>query len=213
MSKPAHPMQPIWMTPEGVARFVHNDAVKLLLAHSQRHGFGLNELMLHDISPEDRMQLAQLLGYSVSGFGDLSYADPDVVAEADAKVRELLRPRCMHPRCGREVEEGDSHCGRKRCRDYVAVTEGIPAGELAAGEFFRKKGGTYVYMVVSESSAEFHNVHPAEHVFGVCFNGNMCAVKKDKQVVRMERETFFGPAEEQKRWEEAVGANPEADDE
>jgi hypothetical protein len=184
MKKPKHPMQPVWVAPDKVVRFVPNEAVHLLLEHSQKHGFGLNELMFKDISQEDRMQLAQLLGYSVSGFGDLSYADPDVVAEADAKVRELLK---MDPT--------------------------VAAGEIKQGEFFRKKSGSFVYMAVSESAAKHYLPNPENYVYGVCFNGNVCAVKKGARVIRMEREDFFVPAEEQKRWEEAVGANPEADDE
>ena len=36
------------------------------------------------------MQLAQLIGYSVSGFGDLSYADRDVVRRADRKTEKLI---------------------------------------------------------------------------------------------------------------------------
>jgi hypothetical protein len=183
MKKPKHPMQPIWMAPDKVARFADNEAVKLLLDHSQAHGFGLNELMLRDISQEDRMQLAQLIGYSVSGFGDLSYADPDVVAEADAKVRELL-----------------SH-------DPTTA-----AGDIQQGEFFRKKTGSFVYMVLSDSAARhFKFPDPENYIYGACFNGNMCAVKKSARVIRMDRADFFGPADEQKKWEKAIGANPEED--
>lgn len=82
-----HPMQPIVLDGEGVARFKQNALVRYLLGAG---GIDLNQLaMLPNIPNEDHMQLAQLIGYSVSGFGDLSYADPTVVAEADAMVEEL----------------------------------------------------------------------------------------------------------------------------
>jgi hypothetical protein len=44
-----------------------------------------------NFTKDDRMQLAQLLGYSVSGFGDLSYVDKKIVEEADKQVDYLLR--------------------------------------------------------------------------------------------------------------------------
>lgn len=45
----------------------------------------LNKLLFacHDVPRDDWMQFAQLLGYSVSGFGELNYADPNTVAAAD----------------------------------------------------------------------------------------------------------------------------------
>ena len=89
-----HPQQPIELDKHGTARFKRNNIIDWL--------FDEGKIDLNDISiaaqnnrkrftKEDQMQLAQLLGYSVSGFGDLSYADPDVVEEADKQVEYLLR--------------------------------------------------------------------------------------------------------------------------
>jgi hypothetical protein len=39
------------------------------------------------------MQLAQLIGYSVSGYGDLSYASDESVARADTIARKLLKEK------------------------------------------------------------------------------------------------------------------------
>lgn len=47
----------------------------------------MNMLALMPFTDEERSQLAQLIGYSVSGYGDLSYAKN--VAEADEIAREL----------------------------------------------------------------------------------------------------------------------------
>lgn len=49
----------------------------------------LNTLALMDFSRDDWTQLAQLIGYSVSGAGDLSYFDRKVIAAADAIVDAL----------------------------------------------------------------------------------------------------------------------------
>jgi hypothetical protein len=82
-----HPMQPIALDERGVARFKENAIIQWLFETGK---LNLNEIALMRFDDEDRMQLAQLLGYSVSGFGDLSYADPEVVAAADKIVEEMI---------------------------------------------------------------------------------------------------------------------------
>lgn len=79
-----HPMQPIHLDALGTVRFQGNEIIKHLVECGV---IDLNKLAVMDFSNEDRMQLAQLMGYSVSGFGDLPYADPAVVAEADKIVQ------------------------------------------------------------------------------------------------------------------------------
>jgi hypothetical protein len=49
----------------------------------------MNHLAMQNFSEQDREQFAQLIGYSVSGFGDLSYASEEAVAEADRQVEQL----------------------------------------------------------------------------------------------------------------------------
>jgi hypothetical protein len=54
----------------------------------------LNELaMLPNIPKEDHEQLAQLIGYSVSGAGDLSYMDRKLIAKADSIVENMMKRR------------------------------------------------------------------------------------------------------------------------
>lgn len=84
--RPPHPMQPIELDSHGVARFRSNAIIEHLFTTG---ALDLNALPVMDFSDADRMQIAQLLGYSVSGFGDLSYASDDVVAQADAIVEHL----------------------------------------------------------------------------------------------------------------------------
>lgn len=80
-------MQPVYIDKEGVARFKKNEIISYLF---ERGLIDLNALAIMKFNNDDRVQLAQQLGYSVSGFGDLSYADPFVVEKADAKVARLL---------------------------------------------------------------------------------------------------------------------------
>lgn len=77
-----HPMQPVLIV-NGVARFKPNAIVKMLL---DRGEFDMNKIAAMNFDSDDRNQFAQLIGYSVDGFGELSYADPEIVADADAEA-------------------------------------------------------------------------------------------------------------------------------
>lgn len=70
--KNENPIQPII---DG--RFKENKIVSDLLDFAQSKGFGLNEIAMKNYSKTDRQQFAQLIGYSVSGYGSLSYVDND----------------------------------------------------------------------------------------------------------------------------------------
>lgn len=87
---PEHPMQPVYFSADGVVRFKPNAIVRLLLDDGK---YDMNRLALLNFSKEDRMQFAQLIGYSVSGYGELPYASPETVAKADRKAKRLLRER------------------------------------------------------------------------------------------------------------------------
>jgi len=75
-----HPMQPVVLDQDKVARFKKNKIVEFLLDAGK---FNMNDLAMMNFTKEDRSQFAQLIGYSVSGFGDLSYADKEHVKTAD----------------------------------------------------------------------------------------------------------------------------------
>jgi len=72
-----------------VLRFKPNPIVVYLLANS---GLDMNHLAECDFSDEDRMQFAQLIGYSCSGFSDLSYTTDDVRDQVLRLSNELLHP-------------------------------------------------------------------------------------------------------------------------
>lgn len=65
-----HPIQPLYLDENGTIRFKHNRIVSFLLDAGP---FDMNQLALMEFSREDREQFAQLIGYSLGGFGELSY--------------------------------------------------------------------------------------------------------------------------------------------
>lgn len=81
-----HPMQPI-VVDYGTYRFQKNAIVAHLLDHG---GFDMNKLATMEFPRKDREQFAQLIGYSVSGFGDLPYASKKTVAKADEIVARKI---------------------------------------------------------------------------------------------------------------------------
>lgn len=80
-----HPIQPIEEI-EGIHRFKQNKIIRDLLDFGQARGFGLNEIACGGYSAEDHQQLAQLIGYSLSGYGSLSYVDNAAYETAHAML-------------------------------------------------------------------------------------------------------------------------------
>lgn len=71
-----HPTQPLVTDSHGVRRFKENKIVSFL-ANGR-----LNQLAAMDFSDEDWEQLAKLIGYSLSGFGELSYVSDETFRRA-----------------------------------------------------------------------------------------------------------------------------------
>ena len=70
MTTPKHPTQPVIVDSKGVHRFKAN----AILVHLSTIGMiDMNAIACAGFSIEDQRQLAQLLGYSVSGYRDLDY--------------------------------------------------------------------------------------------------------------------------------------------
>jgi len=74
-----HPIQPIYKDRHGTERFQSNAIVKYLLEHG---GIDLNKLAMLEFSNEDRQQFAQLIGYSLIGYAELSYVTDDAYKAA-----------------------------------------------------------------------------------------------------------------------------------
>ena len=75
-----HPIQPLALDDRGVLRFKRNAIVEYLL---DKGPFDMNHLAVQDFSNEDREQFAQLIGYSLLGFGDLNYASSETCSMAE----------------------------------------------------------------------------------------------------------------------------------
>jgi hypothetical protein len=78
------PMQPLVIDVHGTLRFKENSIVRKLLDYSTERGYGLNEMALERFDAEDHMQLAQLIGYSLAGYGELSYVTDESYSRAAA---------------------------------------------------------------------------------------------------------------------------------
>lgn len=91
MSAPKHSWQPMIRDARGVIRFKANPIVKYLLANG---GIDLTEIAMRAMtehwSKDDQAHFAQLIGYSVSGWGDLSYVSRKNAGKADAMADKLL---------------------------------------------------------------------------------------------------------------------------
>jgi hypothetical protein len=68
-----NPIQPLSKDAQGTLRFKKNAIVDYLLEWSKQRGLGLNELAAMDFTQDDREQFWQLIGYSLSGYGELSF--------------------------------------------------------------------------------------------------------------------------------------------
>lgn len=96
-----HPMQPVVRDEHGVLRFRANAIVDALLERDSERGKiypdfparsdgGLNWIATQEFSQEDREQFAQLIGYSVSGYHELSYVSDESAAQASALAEQIM---------------------------------------------------------------------------------------------------------------------------
>lgn len=86
-----NPIQPVYLDIYQIARFKSNKLVEALIEHGQQTGFGLNDLAQRYNSPEhldDFQQLAQLIGYSLDGYSELSYCNSEVLKSAILAINE-----------------------------------------------------------------------------------------------------------------------------
>lgn len=75
-----HPTQPIYRDREGVNRFHGNAIVRTLLKTSR---LDLNDIAELPFKDADRIQLMQLLGYSLAGFGELGFVTNEEYERAE----------------------------------------------------------------------------------------------------------------------------------
>jgi hypothetical protein len=91
-----HPDQPIGLDSYGFVRFKANAIVRWLIDEAGRGRVrNLNDIAAHEpeFSVEDKTQFWQLLGYSVSGIGDMDFIDRERLAGWDAIAERGLAER------------------------------------------------------------------------------------------------------------------------
>jgi hypothetical protein len=83
-------VQPIVRDAHGVVRFKENSIVRFLLNSGP---VDLNWLaaIRTRFTQEDWQQFYQLIGFSVSGYGDLPGVSPESIAQADAVAKALRK--------------------------------------------------------------------------------------------------------------------------
>jgi hypothetical protein len=86
---PKLPMQPIAVADDGVIRFVPNRIVADLLDFASPRGMSLNEIARRNYSIAEQEQFAQLIGYSIGGYSELSYVT-DKSYRAAERIAEKL---------------------------------------------------------------------------------------------------------------------------
>jgi len=67
------PMQPVEIAADRVVRFKKNQIICDMQELCAKHGLDLNDIACREYSKDDRSQLMQLIGYSVSAYGGLSF--------------------------------------------------------------------------------------------------------------------------------------------
>lgn len=84
------PMQPLYKDDHGVVRFQENAIVRYLLDRSTAgYKTDLNDLAIIPFEQDDQEQFAQLIGYSLSGYGELSYVSDESYGTAEANAEDL----------------------------------------------------------------------------------------------------------------------------
>ena len=95
-SELTHPRQPIGYDDMGIIRFKPNKIINWMLDMGHKgKKFDLCDIVMKyqdgEFSQEDLVQLYQLGGYSITGFGDLSQVPTREVMECDAIAAKLSK--------------------------------------------------------------------------------------------------------------------------
>ena len=123
---PRHPIQPVVMV-DDVARFKENKIVRWMLEQGKEgKRFDLNTIAGTSFPQEDREQLAQLIGYSLSGFSELSYVSAETwevaTSNSDGEAERATRE---------EVLREQLRAFRAEMREPIARLYGIHPDDLS----------------------------------------------------------------------------------
>lgn len=119
---PRQPIQPIITDEHGTPRFKENKIVSALLDFATNKGMGMNEIAGKDFPKDDRCQFAQLIGYSLIGYSELS----SYVTNADFEAAEQMYRKGQDDRDARiAVLEKQLASLRKSLRKPMADLFGV----------------------------------------------------------------------------------------
>ena len=118
-----HPIQPLEKDKSGVLRFKENAIVRHLLDNG---GIDLNKIACMDFSADDRQQFAQLIGYSLRGYSELSYVDDDAYGTAEETTRTKSADKARIKHLEREL-----NAVRAALRKPMARLFGVHPDDLA----------------------------------------------------------------------------------
>jgi len=83
--KDPQPIQPVIKDEDGIPRFRENAIVRYLLDLARKHKIAdLNSLADLPFSQDDREQFMQLIGYTITGYHELSFVSDESAAQASA---------------------------------------------------------------------------------------------------------------------------------
>lgn len=120
-----HPIQPLITDENGTLRFKSNAIVEYLLENG---GIDLNEIASKDFSQDDHEQFAQLIGYSLRGFGSLSYVTDETYGAAERM--SLGEQNYKDARI--EYLEQELECLKAALKEPIARLYGIHPDDLSA---------------------------------------------------------------------------------
>lgn len=139
MTTPLHPMQPIVLDEQGTPRFVGNPIVRYLVDEGS---IDLNSIARKEFSNADQQHFAQLISYSIGGYGELSYVGDASYQQAEVIADFLLgREKC--PECQETRVHGSACSQQQQCRpdpvdiapgELEAILDGLMAAELVVAK-------------------------------------------------------------------------------
>ena len=118
-----HPIQPLEKDCHGTLRFKGNAIVQYL---KDNGGIDMNKLACLPFPNEDRQQFAQLIGYSLGGYSELSYVDDDAYGAAVEKSKK----NCSDDAARIKHLEGELFAIRSALRKPMARLFGIHPDDL-----------------------------------------------------------------------------------
>ena len=120
-----HPIQPLVTDENGTLRFKANAIVEYLLENG---GIDLNEIAMKGFSQDDHEQFAQLIGYSLNGFGSLSFVSSETFRAAERMSegeQDYKDARIAH--LEQELEQL-----KESLKEPIAILYGIHPDDLSA---------------------------------------------------------------------------------